>query len=852
MIKIINKIHLAIAIVLTVATTSVAQTVTVPTNCIVVSTNTALGGVLGAGGKVTSGGVVTMADGVTPNGGTFTFNAPVGSILSPIISWGLSGDLSNAANANTNPLTPAGNYGVVSQPANGTTATIISYNKFYRPSEGVAPSNASWARSKGRVTVGYSIVSGTFSCGSSLNFDIFKTFTATPITNVPVIVGPACVQAGIQCTFSVDQVASDNATDAIGSDMYYWSGLPATVINTPIYYSADYSSITFTPATSAPINLKCCIGRANPWDGGFTPILQPAQATTGTTCITRTIGAAPSQPVTSAAVGSPLLSTLFPLCVATGTVAVPNQSFTINYSSPNTCVWTMVNTGWTITSQTASSVTINTNGFNNPGFLTLTVSNGSCTPLTFQYQVNRSLTAPVAIAPTNTTLTTSCLSIGSTSNTTTGQNVFAISASASANVTSWSVTLPNVATVASGFSFTTLTPSSTVGLNVLGTASAGSYQLKATTSCGAILIYNFTVRPNAVAIVAPSPTCVTRGGSAVTFTCGTSAGATGYLWSFPSGWTATNFTTTTNSILVTPTSTAVAGGVTVTPLGAVNTCNGIASVAYNVNFNAVAPTGVTPPACFTAGSSSATLTVTNAQNFGTYTVTSNPVGITGTVTGSGVIPLIIPSTLAAGSYTLVVTHRNISTVAPTFNCGTASITTATLTLGANPYTIFTLLSAPSDTFFISGAPAGATYAWFVNNIAVATPPNPNQLVLTGSGAVPTSVFCNVTFNGCTTRMTASLAGVTHSQRMANGGTKSDDIDDVTIYPNPNSGNFNIKVANFKQEASAVLYDMNGRALDTFNLKIGENTIQKEGLSRGTYIISLTIDGKTTAQKVSIK
>ena len=73
MIKLINKIHLAIAIMLAGVATSVAQTVTVPTNCTVVSTNIALGGVLGSGGKVTSGGIVTMPDGVSPNGGTYTF-----------------------------------------------------------------------------------------------------------------------------------------------------------------------------------------------------------------------------------------------------------------------------------------------------------------------------------------------------------------------------------------------------------------------------------------------------------------------------------------------------------------------------------------------------------------------------------------------------------------------------------------------------------------------------------------------------------------------------------------------------------------------------------------------------------
>ena len=827
------------AVVLLGANLGFSQTVTVPSNCIVVRTNTTLGGVLGAGGKVTTGGVVTMADAATPNGGVFTFAGPAGVTLGPLISWSLSGDLSSAV---TLP-----NYGSPVQPANGATATIISYNKSLRPSESLTPSNATWAKSKGKVTVGYTtnltLCPGVF-IGGNVSFEIFKRFTAAPVTNLPKIVGPDCVEANKQVTFSVDQIASDNANDNIGFDKYYWTGLPPVVGAT--YYSADNSSVTFTPATSAAFILKCCIGKANstpstPWSDATNNGPVNTAGYTYSTCVVKTVGAAPSQPVF---VGGPPNG----LCVGTGTGLNP---FTLTYTSTNTCTWTMANTGWDIASQTAGSVTINTNGFNNPGVLTLTVSNGTCTPLTFLYQINRKFGAAVAISPVNTSLTNNCLSIGSTSNATSGQNMFSVSSSAAANVVTWSVTLANSTTAATGFSFTTQTPSSSVGLNVLATADVGSYQLNATTICGAILSYPFTVRPNAVTINASSPSCVTRGGAAVTFTCTASSGATGYLWSFPSGFTpAATFTTTTNSIVVTPTNTSVAGNVTVTPLGAVTTCNGVASAAYKVNFNAVAPTGITPSACVTAGSTTATLTVANAQNFGTYTVTSTPVGITGSVTGSGVIPITLPANLVAGSYALVVTHSNSSAVAPIFNCGSASFN-YTLTVAANPYSIFTLTSAPNDTFFVSGAPTGATYVWFVNNIQVATPANPNQLVLAGTGTIPTSVYCNVTFNGCTTKMIASLVGVTHSQRTASNGI-TPIIKDVSVYPNPNNGSFTIQVAKVKEIASAILYDMRGRAIETFNLQTGDNTIQKVDLRNGQYILSITVDGVLTAQKITVK
>ena len=843
------KSQLFIIVVLFGASFGFAQVVSVPANCRVVSTNTLLGGALGLGGKVTDGGVVIMPD--PSGGGTFNFGAFGTNIIGPAVGWTLRGDLSTV-NATSVVGNPTSFYNAAVQTATGSSTNIITYNKTLRPTENTTAqfplNNPVWARSKGRVTVSYTIVNGTFSCGNSMTFEVFKTFTASPITNVPIIVGPDCVEAGKQCTFSVDQIASDNSNDNIGFDKYYWAGIPTGTgiqVNS-LYYSADNSSVTFTPTTSAPINLTCCIGKANssPWSDIANNGPLQSVGFTYSTCVSKIVGAAPSQPTYNPIVGPNNL------CVPTGTTLLP-ASFTLNYTSTNTCTWTAANTGWTIGAQTASSVTINTNGFNNPGILTLTVSNGTCTPLTFQYQINRTFNSSIAIAPTNSTLTTSCLNIGSTSNTISGQNIFAISTSAAANPVTWSVTLASSTTAATGFSFTTQATASSIGLNVLATASVGSYELKATNSCGGILSYPFTVRPASVTINATSPTCVTRGGVPVTFTCTASTGATGYLWSFPTGWTtAATFTTTTNSIIVTPTSTAVAGNVTVTPQGAVTTCNGVVSVAYTVNFNAVAPTGITPSACVTVGSLSATLTVTNAQNFGTYTVTSTPVGVTGTITGSGVIPLTLPSSLVAGSYTLVVTHTNSSASPPIFNCGSASFN-YTLTVGANLYSIVTLTSAPSDTFFISGAPTGAIYAWFVNNIPAATPPTPNQLVLTGAGTLPTSVYCLVTFNGCTTRMDASLLNVTHSQRISKNGFNSA-INNITIYPNPSNGTFTIKIDTVKESATAILYDLNGRTIDTFTLKQGENTIVKEGLSRGYYIVSTTIDGVTSAQKIKVK
>ncbi len=854
MTKTIKKIYLAIAIVLSGITTSVAQTVTVPSNCTVVSTDTTLGGVLGAGGKVTSGGVVTMADGGTPNGGTFTFAGPAGSVLAPVTTWKLSGDLSSST------TTP--NYNSPTQPANGTSATIISYNKTLRPSENASTAfplnNPTWARSKGRVSVGYSIVSGTFSCGNSMSFEIFKTFTASPITNVPKIVGPDCIEGGKQCTFSVDQVASDNASDAIGFDQYYWTGIPTLASGTSLYFSADYSSVTFTPATSGSIILKCCIGRANPWDGGFLPIIQPIQSTTGTTCVTKTVGAAPSQPTFTTNPNG--------LCVQTGATT----TFTINYTSTNTCTWTMANTGWTIQSQTASSVTIKTNGFNNPGVLTLSVSNGTCTPLTFQYQINRSFTAPVTIAPVIANNT--CLASGSTN------NMFAISTSASANPTTWSVTSPSGVTPAPGITLGLQTPNSTVAVNVLSTAVVGLYTLTAkSTSCAGNITTQFRVKPKVPTITGNA--CVIKGAlTPQTYNCVASTGAT-YTWVFPAGWQPTTgtFVTTTNSISVTPSSaTAVLNGnATVTANGVVISgvpdCNNI-SANFAINYASVAPTNVVA-GCFSvglAGNGSVTYSnpVGSGSYYGTLTATGSSVNsITGTAVSLTIASVLTnvgvllnstvsgtlsfsTSALVAGTYNLKIYHNS--------GCGNAVFSTTSITITGNGTTLSPNPGVTQDNYFAI-APAtmvNPQYEWTTcTSAGVCTPVGTNSplLALSGASAPPAGnqVCVNVFPLGSTCKTRLCTAQGTHS-KMASTVIKGESIEGISIYPNPNSGNFNIKVIDFKQEATASLYDYSGKKIKDFNLTKGENQIKNDELAQGNYFVVLSIDGKTDVKQIIIK
>jgi hypothetical protein len=524
-------------------TMSFAQSITVPANCRVVNVGTGVGGLLGYGGRVTEGGIVAMPDQLlvspfTPNqGGTFTFNPPGGVATA---SWLLKGDLSNAATAGTIPGV-TGNYNGVTQPAAALTANIISYNKSYRPNS-TETANPSWARSKGQVKVSW-VLTG---CGSSITFDVYKNFTQSP----PAIVGPDCLKPNTEYTYSVDRIVSDNAPDNIGFDSYYWSGLPTTLINAPGYYtSADNSSITFkTGATVTGFTLKCCYGRVNPdtADGGVSTVTQAVTGTHTTCSANKVLLVAPTAPVFSATTLSTLASlnstsaACLPIGTGTFTITYPNVPVTV----PATVyTWTAPNQGWTFNTVVSgtTTTTVNTNGNNNPGTLVLTIT-GPCDPAIYNYQINRSIAAPVAIVPTLPT--TTC--IGGTST----NNNYTISPAAVGVTLTWTTNPPVVAGV-------TLTPSGNTNSVMITTsgAAAGTFTLQAqgTAPCNSTMItLPINVQPAAPIFTGGTPSCVLRSGvTQVTTVACTPGGATVYDWTpYPAGVTCVTGCATSNPTFI--------------------------------------------------------------------------------------------------------------------------------------------------------------------------------------------------------------------------------------------------------------------------------------------------------------
>ena len=857
--KIKNRFFLLLVGMLLNCGISFAQIVQVPAGCTVVSQGTVPAGT--AANFVGEGGIVGMPDpGV---GGTFAFTSPVGAVLSGAVTWKLKGDISTT-NALSIPADPTSFYNAATQTASGNATNIISYNKSLRVTEGVAPSIKTWARSKGRVTVGYTVVvSGILTCGNSITFEIFKIFPgsvqlnpaniAIQPTNIPKIVGPDCIEVGKPCTFSVDQVASDNASDAIGFDSYYWVGLPAFATNSR-YFSADNSSVTFIPTTNAGFTIKCSVGKLNaniiPSGPGPDPITLPLPGTTYNASVSKIVGAAPILP-TFAGTSTIALSTTTPPCLNTGV-----SSFTINYAPVNSGagVWSAPNTGWSINPVTYNgsvySVTVNTPN-NNPGILTLTVTNGTCPTLSVNYQINRKF---VSATITPILPATNCLDLGSNNKFTVGDNGLE-------NPISWSLSAaPSAGATGVALAVVPLTPNSTTAVTVTASASVNTvYTLIANaTACPyapantSPNTYVFSIKPNKPTITAGNGSaCVTKGAlTAKVFNCVSSVGAT-YTWTFPAGWGVGPITTTNPTLTLTPISTtaAIDGTVSVVANGGVSTCSNTAS--FTVNYDSVAPTGVVANCISLGVAGSASVLFSNPQT-GTYTATmiSTIVGSTNVITSAVTLNSstlsFSTSALAAGNYNIAITHDS--------GCGVVATSTTLINVGGNG----TLYPGTTDNY-VAVAPStmiNPQYEWTTcTSAGVCTPVGGNSalLALSGASAPPAGNTVCVTVYplGSTCKTRLCLAQGTHS-RMANTVMKGETIDGITIYPNPNNGIFTIKLDKVRLLATATLNDATGREIATYILKKGDNKIEKEGLPSGVYAIVLEVDGKTETRQLIIK
>jgi len=105
-------------------------------------------------------------------------------------------------------------------------------------------------------------------------------------------------------------------------------------------------------------------------------------------------------------------------------------------------------------------------------------------------------------------------------------------------------------------------------------------------------------------------------------------------------------------------------------------------------------------------------------------------------------------------------------------------------------------------------------------------------------------------NGCT-----GTAGLTIVVSECTGIAESNIASLVTLYPNPNNGQFNIVFGSDAADVIVEITDVEGRTVQTQQLNSvvagANNTVSMENAASGFYFVKVTANGTTTTQRISV-
>jgi len=333
--------------------------------------------------------------------------------------------------------------------------------------------------------------------------------------------------------------------------------------------------------------------------------------------------------------------------------------------------------------------------------------------------------------------------------------------------------------------------------------------------------------------VAPTPaypdsisgiTTVCQGQNAVMYSVPEIGNATSYVWTLPGGASGTS---TTNSIIVNYTATAVSGDITVF---GTNACgNGLSSL-LSITVNTV-PAGagtITGNSTVCQGQNAVSYTVPEITNATSY-VWSLPSGATGTSTTNSIS---VNYGTSAVSGDIAVFGKN--------TCGDGTNSSLAIVVNIKPITPEIFING---NVLHSNAPAGNQWYNFLTLITGATNQTYN---ITGGG----NYYVIVTMNGCSSDKSNSIY-------FSYGIEESNSIYEVSVHPNPNNGEFKI-TCEFKnqKEVSIKVFDCLGKSSYFLEPKkyVGkiEKSINLRELPSGIYKLILTIDNEIVTKNVAIQ
>ena len=426
-------------------------------------------------------------------------------------------------------------------------------------------------------------------------------------------------------TYSVT-VTVDSCTSTASSTIVAVNPVSVTpTVTSPVNYCQN--AVT-TPLTASGNNLLWYTSQTGGIGTSIAPIPSTTVAGTTTYYVSQTIDCESSR------VGITVVVNPLPANAGTisGNANVCQGQNAVTYTVPiianaTSYVWTLP-TGAIGTSAT-NSITVNYGTSAVSGNITVS-GNNSC-----GYGLTSTLPITVNPLPSNA---------GTISGSTTvckGQNAVTYTVPAITNATSYAWTLPTGATGTSS--------TNSITVNYGNSAVSGNITVKGSNSCGdggssSISITVNSLPSNAGTISGTTTVC--QGQNAVLYSIPTISGATSYVWTLPNGVTGSS---TTNSINVNFSSSAVSGGIEVYGQ---NSCgNGSSSIiAVSVNSYPVSAGVISGSTTVCQGQNTVTYSIPSISNATSY-VWTLPNGATGT-SNSNSITLNYGTSAVSGNITV--------------------------------------------------------------------------------------------------------------------------------------------------------------------------------------------------------
>ena len=388
------------------------------------------------------------------------------------------------------------------------------------------------------------------------------------------------------------------------------------------------------------------------------------------------------------------------------------------------------------------------------------------------------------------------------------------SISAVTNATGYNWTVPVGATINSG--------QNTTSINVTFGTTSGNITVTANNSCGTSAAQTLAVTVDPIPIVnAGSNQSICANTSCIALN-GTSSTGSG-IWSTSGTGTFVPNNTTLNACYTPSPADISAGTVSLTLTSTNNGACSAASQTIIITINAQ-PT--------------VALGADITQCGGTVTLDAQNAGSTYLWSDASTTQTIVVST--TGNYSVVVTDVNGCTGTDVIVVTINTLPTVTLTLSPS----LVCITWPSY-LLTGGSPSGGTYS---GTGVSANMFDPNAA---GQGTFTiTYVYTDV--NGC-----IDSAQQTITVDLCTGVPTTNDLQTVTIYPNPSSGNFTLQMnGDGLTQVNVSVFDVAGKEVFVYSQNVSNNTFSKninlENLAQGVYQLEVITNLGVKTEQVVIQ